>query len=178
MRPRFSVHAKLAANLYISLCNSTNAVSFSSLRTIKRFPWSQCALVTKTVRLSVASLVNARIEWIRDKTSRLTPDVQVQQTLSGLSSACTMKRLPSPRCASTIQIVRPSESRAETQPKLHPALLSLSAMISQYFTLRILPLLCSTPQRENIQEGGGHQITEELMTAPSIAKRSAPTRKT
>jgi len=40
------------------------------------------------------------------------------------------------RGASTIQIVRPSESTAETQPKLQPALLRLSAMISQYFTRR------------------------------------------
>ena len=52
-----------------------------------------------------------------------------------------MKRLPS-RCASTIQIVRPSISRAETQPRLQPALLSLSAMISQYF---IEPLPFSSP---------------------------------
>jgi hypothetical protein len=42
----------------------------------------------------------------------------------------------------------PSESRAETQPKLHPALLSLSAMISQYFTrnavlvYRLFPAVC------------------------------------
>ena len=42
-------------------------------------------------------------------------------------------RLPSSRCASAIQIVRPLESTAETQPQLHPALLRLSAMISQYF---------------------------------------------
>ena len=41
---------------------------------------------------------------------------------------------PSSRCASAIQIVRPFESIAETQPQLHPALLRLSAMISQYFT--------------------------------------------
>jgi hypothetical protein len=34
----------------------------------------------------------------------------------------------------TIQIVCPLESTAETQPKLHPALLRLSAMISHYFT--------------------------------------------
>jgi len=34
------------------------------------------------------------------------------------------------------QIVRPLESTAETQPQLHPALLSLSAMISQCFTTR------------------------------------------
>jgi hypothetical protein len=31
-------------------------------------------------------------------------------------SACTMNRRPSSRCASTIQIVRPLESIAETQP--------------------------------------------------------------
>jgi len=44
------------------------------------------------------------------------------------SSAGTTKRFPSSRRASTIQIVRPSQSKAETQPKLHPALLRLSAM--------------------------------------------------
>jgi hypothetical protein len=38
-----------------------------------------------------------------------------------------------PRCASAIQIVLPLESIAETQPQLQPALLRLSAMISQYF---------------------------------------------
>ena len=37
------------------------------------------------------------------------------------------------RCASAIQIVRPLESISETQPQLKPALLNLSAMISQYF---------------------------------------------
>jgi hypothetical protein len=41
-----------------------------------------------------------------------------------------MKRFPSPRCASTIQIVPSSESTAETQPKLQPAVWRLSAMIS------------------------------------------------
>jgi hypothetical protein len=39
------------------------------------------------------------------------------------SSAPTTKRSPSSRCASAIQIVRPSESTAETQPQLQPALL-------------------------------------------------------
>jgi hypothetical protein len=34
-----------------------------------------------------------------------------------LSSARTTKRFPSPRCASAIQIVRPLESIAETQPE-------------------------------------------------------------
>ena len=47
-----------------------------------------------------------------------------------LGAAPTTKRFPSPRCASAIQIVRPSQSMAETQPKLQPALLRLSAMIA------------------------------------------------
>ena len=55
------------------------------------------------------------------------------------SSARTTKRFPSSRCASAIQIVRPLESIAETQPQLQPALLRLSAMISQYFMLSLLP---------------------------------------
>ena len=45
------------------------------------------------------------------------------------SSARTTKRFPSSRCASAIQIVRPLESIAETQPQLQPALLRLSAMM-------------------------------------------------
>ena len=48
------------------------------------------------------------------------------------SSARTTKRFPSSRWASAIQIVRPSESTADTQPQLQPAFLRLSAMISQY----------------------------------------------
>jgi len=40
--------------------------------------------------------------------------------------------------ASANQIFRPLESIAETQPQLQPAALSLSAMISQYFTRRIM----------------------------------------
>jgi hypothetical protein len=45
---------------------------------------------------------------------------------ASFSSARTTNRFPSPRCASTIQIV---ESTAETQPKLQPHFLRLSAMI-------------------------------------------------
>ena len=43
---------------------------------------------------------------------------------------------PLSRCASTIQIVRPLESIAETQLQLQPGLLRLSAMTSQCFTRR------------------------------------------
>jgi len=49
------------------------------------------------------------------------------------SSARTTKRFPSSRCASATKIIRPLESIAETQPKLQPALLRLSVMISHYF---------------------------------------------
>ena len=68
-------------------------------------------------------------------------------------------------CASAIQIVRPSVSKAETQPKLHPALLSLSAIISQYFMrtksdarFGILPKLVAPETDLNLAHaiGGGH----------------------
>jgi hypothetical protein len=39
---------------------------------------------------------------------------------------------------SATKIVRPLESKAETQPHIQPALLRLSAMIFQYFTTRIM----------------------------------------
>ena len=61
---------------------------------------------------------------------------QLQNAVS-FSSARTTKRFPLSRCAPAIQIVGPLESIAETQPQLHPALLRLSAMISQYFTRRL-----------------------------------------
>src|SRR4030095_3435865 len=50
------------------------------------------------------------------------------------SSEPATRRFPSSRCASTIQIVFPSRSTADTQPKLHPAFLRSSAIISQCFT--------------------------------------------
>jgi hypothetical protein len=40
----------------------------------------------------------------------------------------TTKRFPVSRCASAVQIVRPLESTAETQPQLQPPLLGLSAI--------------------------------------------------
>src|SRR5262249_7122033 len=57
----------------------------------------------------------------------------------------TMNRLPSSRCASVIQIVRPCAFTADTQPQLHLALLRLSAMLSQPFTGRAAFSDCSEP---------------------------------
>jgi hypothetical protein len=74
-------------------------------------------------------------------------------TAISLSSARTTHRFPSPLWASAIQIVRSSRSTAETQPQLQPCFLRRSAMISQYFTWRILPLSLSTWQQQNHVHG-------------------------
>ena len=58
------------------------------------------------------------------------------------SSARTRKRFPSSRWASAIQMVCPTESTAETQPKLQTAFLRLSAKISQLLHRRG-PGVCS-----------------------------------
>ena len=71
------------------------------------------------------------IRHLRDEVLENLPALSRNQWLA---HACTTKRFPSSRCASAIQIVRPLESIAETQPQLQPVLLGLSAMISQYFT--------------------------------------------
>jgi len=55
------------------------------------------------------------------------------------SSARTMKRPAISRSAATTQNCRPSSFVLEIQPQLHPALLRLSAMISQYFTDSPIP---------------------------------------
>jgi hypothetical protein len=47
---------------------------------------------------------------------RIESPIQVPQTRSTFHPHRTTKRFPSSRCASTIQIVRPLESIAETQP--------------------------------------------------------------
>ena len=56
---------------------------------------------------------------------------------------------PSSRCASTIQMIRLSRSTPEMQPQLNPALLRLSATISQYLTRCFvrLPLFAGQSQK-------------------------------
>jgi hypothetical protein len=97
------------------------------------------------IRLTTSSL-----EKITSASQANSPQPRVADSSStnavNFSSARTTNRFPSLRCASAIQIVRPLESIAETQPQLQPALLRLSAMISQHFTHRIVPLLPSTRQ--------------------------------
>ena len=112
--------------------------SLSSSRTL-------AATTPRAKALSLASRTRLGTRWSNAETDqkcdwslKLFPARR-----SAFIRARTTKRFPSPRCASTIQIVRPSQSKADTQPHLQPALLRLSAIISQYFTLRILRLLRS-----------------------------------
>src|ERR1700730_6329196 len=77
-------------------------------------------------KISPVRQVNSPQPRIADSSSR---------NAVSFSSARTMDRFPLPRCGSAIQIVRPLESIAETQPQLKPGLLRLSALISQYFML-------------------------------------------
>src|SRR5260370_42349217 len=67
-----------------------------------------------------------------------------------------MKRFPSPRCAFAIQIVRLLESITETQPKLQPSFLRVSATISQYF-IRV-QLDTKLPTRVSETESAFHRI--------------------
>ena len=96
------------------------------------------------LRLIRIRLTTSSLEKILPVCQDNSPPTQIADSSSrnavNFSSACTTKRFPSSRCASAIQIVRPLESIAETQPQLQPALLRLSAMISQYrFTHSIVP---------------------------------------
>ena len=66
--------------------------------------------------------------------------------------------------ASTIQIVRHSQSRAETQPKLQPAFFRLSAMISRYFPV-ITSWLC--PDRIRTTAMGHRRVRRARVRARS-----------
>ena len=76
-------------------------------------------------------------DFIRVQVDHESPS---SKNAAGMSSACTIKRLPSSRCASAIKIVCPLELIVATQPQLQPALLRLSAIISQYFNVPLVLL--------------------------------------
>src|SRR6266480_3960728 len=95
---------------------------------------------------------------------RALSPVRLQETRPA-SSARTMKRFPSPRCASAIQIVRPSHSSAATQP--YPALLRLPAMIfstSQHLLLRLVSGIISSIPRGGLLEHQTELPPRHLMT--------------
>ena len=66
--------------------------------------------------------------WVRETGRFPNRGFQFQKRRQLFISARTMNRFPLSRCASAIQIVRPLESTAETQPQRQPALLRLSAI--------------------------------------------------
>ena len=79
--------------------------------------------------------------------SSFTADSSSTNAVSS-SSAQTTHHFPSSRCASATKVAHPRESRAETQ-QFEPALLRLSAMISQYLTRCFvrLPLFAGQSQK-------------------------------
>jgi hypothetical protein len=110
-------------------------------------PSGENALRLIQIRLTVSSLEKIWLGCQDNSPQDRIADSSSTNAVS-FSSARTTKRFPSSRCASAIQIVRPLESIAETQPQLQlqlqPALLRSSAMNSQYFTSRIASLLLYT----------------------------------
>ena len=78
----------------------------------------------------------SRNQWLAHSHSSSRLAASTSTKAVNFSSARAQPNVPLLRCASAIQIVRPLESMAETQPQLHPALLRLSAIISQ---LRFTP---------------------------------------
>jgi hypothetical protein len=94
------------------------------------------------------------------------------------SSARTTNRFPSSRCASTVNIVRPLESTAETQPQLQPALLRLAFRTHDGRRLKPCRLSCRTAvtvtgvngshvrRNGNNGKGGGQELRG--LTRPGV----------
>jgi hypothetical protein len=77
---------------------------------------------------------------------------------SRFANATATKRFPSSRCASATKIVCPCASTVATQPQVQPALLSLSAIISQdCFTGWILAFFFFRRQRQSDMNVRGAQ---------------------
>jgi hypothetical protein len=88
-------------------------------------PFPQSRFVLDDTVPSVEKIASARqAQSAQARTARSSSRKAVN-----FSSARTMNRFPSSRCASAIQIVRPLESIAETQPQLQLALLRLSVAL-------------------------------------------------
>src|ERR1043166_8562529 len=91
-----------------------------------------------------------------------TPNCQFQfQKRGQLFISAHNETLSIVACASTIQIVCPLESIAETQPQLHPALLRLLAMISQYFTPAGFCLFCSPGGNDKVIRSEERRVGKE-----------------
>ena len=107
----------------------------------KKAPREGLLFPTPDSDLLPASVLRKPRRFVNRFLCRASSDTRIADPSStnalSFSSARTTKRFPSSRCASTIQIVRQSESIADTQPQLQPALLRLSAMISQFHPNRV-----------------------------------------
>ena len=128
--------------------------------------------------ISRAQLVPAACLGLRrDEARRLVASASFRPKLFSSDEALATKRLPLPRWASAIQIVCPLECTAETQPQLQPALLRLSAMISQYFTLTTLravrgaTVADTLPDRASPTSGAEMLILDQARAVPQLGWR-------
>ena len=76
--------------------------------------------------------------------------IPIPRTQSAFRPLAQRDAFPSSPCASATKAVCPLQSTADIQPQLQPALLRLSAMISQYFTVMHLFLFCSPRGNDKI----------------------------
>jgi hypothetical protein len=110
--------------------------------------------VLRLIQIRLATLSLQKISLVcQGKSAQLQIADSSSKNAASFSSARTTKRFPSPRCASAIQIVRPSESIAETQP-LTPT--GFAELIGYHFPLahfEIVPVLVSTQQSQNDMKG-------------------------
>src|SRR4029077_978478 len=101
---------------------SPHSVRFVESRVQKRRRTSR-AKVLRLIRIRLTTPSLPKIVRVCQDNS---PQARIADSSSrnavNFSSACTTNRFSSPRCASTIQIVRPLESIGETHPQLQPAL--------------------------------------------------------
>ena len=91
--------------------------------------------------------------------------------------ACTTNHFPSSRCASAIQIVRPSESIAETQPKLEPALLRSSVIVRSEILEQSITTTrgaCLPPSVAASGQGRRHRTASALGLHGKSPKRIQP----
>jgi NADPH:quinone reductase-like Zn-dependent oxidoreductase len=102
------------------------------------------------VRVHAAGVIHTELSWLPTWTNRageprplpVIPGHEFSGEIAALGAGVRDAGVG----GSAIQIVRPLESTAETQAKLQPALLRLSAMISQPFTAADSVFLLSTQQ--------------------------------
>ena len=118
------------AHSHRTACNESNTDSYTDTDAVTKSSAYAGAPSDSSTPPPIASLIG--FEYLNAS----TPPIEVPQTQSAFHPPAQRNVFGSRRRAPAIQIVTPSESTAETQPKLQPAFFRLSAIISQYISRR------------------------------------------